>query len=620
LEADMPGWFRTRAADHAVLLLAAALLTLPNLGASSLWDVDEGVNAEAGREMREADSWVVPTFNFELRTQKPVMQYWLLRVSYAAFGVSEWSARLPSVLCSWLTILLTYELARRMFDRATGLLAGVVLASAVEFCVLAHAATPDAPLLLFTVLTYLLFWVLHANGGRGWWVPTAAACGLAALSKGPVGVAVPGLVFLLYFAWNGELRRLLDRRIGWALLTLLLVAAPWYGLVATETRGAWPKAFFLNENVNRALTPMENHSGPIFYHAAALLVLFAPWSAVLCATLWYAVVEARVPAVGKLWLRIAPGRLAVRLGARAGQPNPPGPPSLAGKGGDGPTDWPRGCSAGAVSQEDAGIEHPSPSGGGAGGGVEARPHRYLLCWFAAYLTVFSLVSTKLPNYVLPLYPALAVLTARFLVRWRDGLTVPRWLTRAAVVGVALVGVLFAAALLIVGGTIPVPKVRTFPGLEGWASLGLIPLIGAGAMAWRLRLGDRRGVVAAMAASAVLFVAGVATFVPAGMDPYKAPRGLVADARLDDPTRDLRVGSYDWFQPSVVFYAKREVAKLPGPHAAAEFLAVPTPGYLLIPEPTWRQWIEPLTTTRHRVVARRFDFLRNCDVLVVTNEP
>ncbi len=63
-----------------------------------------------------------------------------------------------------------------------------------------------------------------------------------------------------------------------------------------------------------------------------------------------------------------------------------------------------------------------------------------------------------------------------------------------------------------------------------------------------------------------------------------------------------------------------MVKLPGPHAAAEFLAVPTPAYLLIPEPTWRQWIEPLVTVPHRVVARRFDFLRNCDVLVVTNEP
>jgi 4-amino-4-deoxy-L-arabinose transferase-like glycosyltransferase len=84
---------------------------------------------------------VVPTFNYKLRTAKPVMLYWLQRASYAAFGVSEWAARLPSVLATWLTALLVYELARRMFDRPTGLLSGVVLLSALEVCVLAHAAT-----------------------------------------------------------------------------------------------------------------------------------------------------------------------------------------------------------------------------------------------------------------------------------------------------------------------------------------------------------------------------------------------------------------------------------------------------------------------------------------------
>ena len=185
-------------------MAVAAALTLPNLGAASLWDVDEGVNAEAAREMHEADTWVIPTFNFELRTAKPVLLYWLQRASYAAFGVSEWSARLPSAVAGWLTVLLTYELARRMFGRPTGLLAGVVLASAAEFCALAHAATPDATLLLFTTLTFYLFWVGHEDGGRSWWLPTAAACGLAVLTKGPVGVALPGLVVVLYLVWNGE--------------------------------------------------------------------------------------------------------------------------------------------------------------------------------------------------------------------------------------------------------------------------------------------------------------------------------------------------------------------------------------------------------------------------------
>ena len=144
--------------------------------------------------MRDTGTWVIPTFNYELRTAKPVMLYWLQRASYAAFGVSEWSARLPSVLAGWLTVLLTYELARRMFGRPTGLLAGVVLASAFEFCMLAARRHPDATLLLFTVLTY-------SCSGRG--TRTAAAsggcrrrrrAGWRCSRRGRSALALPGLV------------------------------------------------------------------------------------------------------------------------------------------------------------------------------------------------------------------------------------------------------------------------------------------------------------------------------------------------------------------------------------------------------------------------------------------
>src|SRR5262245_63803453 len=157
---------RERVRDYSILLTVSALLTLPNLGSPSLWDVDEGVNAQAAREMRDANTWIVPTFNYQLRTAKPVMLYWLQRASFAAFGVNEFSARLPSVLAGWLAVLLTYELARRMFTRATALLAGTVLVSVVQFGLLAHAATPDATLLLITCLTFLAFWSGHAEGSR----------------------------------------------------------------------------------------------------------------------------------------------------------------------------------------------------------------------------------------------------------------------------------------------------------------------------------------------------------------------------------------------------------------------------------------------------------------------
>src|SRR5438552_829748 len=95
-----------RLVHHVVLLAAAALLTLPGLGAVSLWDMDEGLNAEAAREMLESGNWVVPRFNFQLRDAKPALLYWLQLGAYRAFGVNEFAARLPSAVAAALAALL----------------------------------------------------------------------------------------------------------------------------------------------------------------------------------------------------------------------------------------------------------------------------------------------------------------------------------------------------------------------------------------------------------------------------------------------------------------------------------------------------------------------------------
>lgn len=555
---------RTR--DYAVLIALCAVLTLPNLGAPSLWDVDEGVNAEAAREMRDNDSWLIPTFNYKLRTAKPVMLYWLQRFSFAAFGVSEWSARLPSAILTCCAVLLLYELARRMFDRTTGLLAGVVLASAVEVCLLAHAATPDATLLVFTVLTFYAFWRGHetpaqpeianaseGGAGRSWWKWTAAACALAMLTKGPVGVALPGLVIFLYFAWNRELSRLLDRRIFTAGLLFLLIAGPWYGLVTAETRGEWARQFFGRENMHRFSTPMDNHSGPFFYHSGALLVLFAPWSAFLLAALWYGWRGAQRPA-----------------------------------------------------EETA----PLP-----------RPERLLLVWFGSYLVFFSAAATKLPNYMLPAYPALAILSARFLMRWRAGeVTVPKWVMQVGVASVAFTGLAFAVGLVIVSGAVGLlpETARLFPGAERVAVLGLVPLACAFVL-WRaLRANDRTRFVRAQAIGAVTFTALLAAFGSGPFDARKAAKELVRASGVSAPERDIRLAHHDWFQPSIVFYAQREVGEVFGPEAVAEFLAVPTPGYLFVPANTWAK-LEPHVRVPVRVAARHYDFYRNKEILVVTND-
>ena len=78
-----------RCGHYGLLLAVAVALTLPNLGAPSLWDIDEGNNAEAAREMMDCGNWVVPTFNYQLRVDKPALLYWLQVGAFRVFGINR---------------------------------------------------------------------------------------------------------------------------------------------------------------------------------------------------------------------------------------------------------------------------------------------------------------------------------------------------------------------------------------------------------------------------------------------------------------------------------------------------------------------------------------------------
>lgn len=544
---------KTHRLPHIVILAAVlALVTLPSLGATSLWDMDEGVNAECTREMMETGTWIVPTYNYDLRTAKPVMLYWLQRASYNLFGVSEWSARLPSVILSFGTILVIYELGRRLFAPVVGLLAGIVLASNIEFVKLACAATPDATLIFFSTLTLTIFYLGQRFNKRWWFVPAAVTSALGVLTKGPAGLALPGLVILLFLAWNRELHRLWDRRLIWAGLAFTLVAAPWYGLVAAETRGAYVREFFGNENVNRFLAPKENHKGPIYYYLLAMLMFFAPWSVVLGATLWN-------------------GIRAARVDTRT-------PPDDA-----------------------------------------TRSHRFLLVWVLSYLVFFSIAATKLPNYIAPLYPALSLLTASFLIRWVCGMQIARWVMPMGIAGLAIVAVAVGAGLLILGGVIAIPgrNIRLMPSIAPWAALGLVPLFGAVALCFTLKQ-HRERFVAVLAVTSVAFMAILTAFPLVIVDAAKAPKSLVEESGARQLDRDIRLASLEYTQESMTFYAERRIERLRSVQSAADFLAMPRPAYLFIPE---RIWIENLAGNigPYRIAARKFDFFRNAEILVVTND-
>jgi 4-amino-4-deoxy-L-arabinose transferase-like glycosyltransferase len=568
-------WLNQRAGHYLLLTTIAAVLFLPNLGTASLWDIDEGHNAEAAREMLENEDWVKPTFNFQLRVDKPVLLYWLQMVAYQVFGINEFAARLPSALAALVAILAVYELGRGMFGSAVGLLAGVILASAVLFCAAAHFANPDALLNAFTLLSLFCFWCSFskwerwstrgasrgldsrsesATFGRGWFVLSGATMGLAVLAKGPVGLVLPTAVIGLFLLWSRRWRPLLDRRLGQGALAFLLVALPWYIWVGVETKWQFLRGFLAQHNVGRFLNPMESHSGPIYYYLIVLALGLAPWSVFLGPAVWFGVKEGRA--------------------------------------------------------DRAEEEAPSPR----------LAYGFLWCWIGVYLVFFSLARTKLPNYLLPVYPPLAVVIARFLDRWRRGLIQPpAWVFHVSLVCLALFGIGTTAVVLLASGIVELPLLRgrSLPGVEGWALLGIVPVGGALAAWWCARRQQRAGLIVSVALTALLFAGSLAAWAGIMLDAHKAPRPLAQAVQAAQTNREIRVACYRYYQPSLVFYCRREVQVLASEEQALDFLRSPLEVYLLLPVEVWED-LKGRVRGSPRLLSGQRDEYRNCDVVVVRN--
>ncbi|RMG91109.1 MAG: glycosyltransferase family 39 protein [Zetaproteobacteria bacterium] len=265
---------------------------LVGLGGHALWDVDEPNNAVCAREMLEARNWWVPVFNGDLRYDKPILLYWLLMPAYALFGVSEWTARLPSALAMTVMVFVIVVLTRRLSDERTGLMAGTLFASALHIVLIARACVPD-PLLMLSLGTALPMLLLHylehrsasSVGMNRELVCAYAAIGFGVLAKGPVAVVMPVLIVGLFLLLMGELRhwRLFLPFRGLAIVAL--VALPWYITVGVLTDGDWLRGFIMHHNIDRFTGALQGHHGFPGYYVLTMLAGWFPWTGLLLAAL-----------------------------------------------------------------------------------------------------------------------------------------------------------------------------------------------------------------------------------------------------------------------------------------------------------------------------------------------
>jgi len=245
---------------------------------------DEGRYAEMAREMLSTGNWITPRYNGYKYFEKPPLQTWANALTFAWFGLGDWQARLYTALTGFVGILLAGYTGRRVFGREAGFFAALALAAAPYWNLLGHFNTLDMGLscmMEFTLCALLLAQRpnLPAAQVRNWMWVCWASMALAVLSKGLIGVVLPGAVLVLYslLARDWALWKRLHLISG--LLLFFAIATPWFVLV-DDRNPEFFDFFFINEHFRRFLTPSHHRTGPLYYFLPVILVGFLPWLSV----------------------------------------------------------------------------------------------------------------------------------------------------------------------------------------------------------------------------------------------------------------------------------------------------------------------------------------------------
>ena len=178
---------------------------------------------------------------------------------------------------------------------------------------------------------------------------------------------------------------------------------------------------------------------------------------------------------------------------------------------------------------------------------------FVVCWIAVFFGFWSACSTKLPHYVLPAYPALAILTGYFIQAWIERAETTARLAMSIATTIFLgVGGAMAAVL-------PLVTARSAPGEGAVALIGIIPAAG-GALGWYLLVRNRRrAYMAAFAMASVLFITALFGWAAVRIDHHQHSRPLMEALRRDCPATP-QIAGYRYCDASTVFYAGGPVAE------------------------------------------------------------
>ena len=267
--------------------MVAACIFFTGLGSLPLLEPDEGRNAEVAREMLVSGDWITPHYNSLVYLDKPAVFFWLVAGSFKLAGISEWAARFPSALMAFGTLFLTWFMGGRMLGGSAGLRAAIVWATMPLTIIFARTVIFDMTLTFLVTLAMAAFWLASSCDFRRPWLEIImfAACGIATITKGPVGFLLPLLSIVVYQAAGGRLGEL--KRIRWGMGggVFLMVTLPWFVSVSIRNPD-FPRYALWQESLQRFTTGNAHRGGSFFYYLPVFLGGLLPWSLFLILVIW----------------------------------------------------------------------------------------------------------------------------------------------------------------------------------------------------------------------------------------------------------------------------------------------------------------------------------------------
>ncbi len=262
----------------AALLLAAVIPYFLNLGVSSIWDANEAFYAQTPREMMEARDYVTPSFNFQLRMNKPVLRTGTSqrRISCSAFPNGASGCRLRSA--ALVIIGTAFGLGRLLGGTVAGLFAAIVLATSPRLMLLARRIIIDIHITMWTGLVLLCFALaeMRPDRRRLYLCLMYVAAGFGVLTKGPVAVFLPALVFFVYLASQKRLGDLRHMMLPTGAIISLAIVVPWYYLLYREHGWEYIGSFIFGENLGRYADAIGEQSRGMLFYIPVMLADLVP--------------------------------------------------------------------------------------------------------------------------------------------------------------------------------------------------------------------------------------------------------------------------------------------------------------------------------------------------------